>query len=89
MRLLKIDSSHPQVLFDLLKQMNIPEGTELQIEQEANGSIHLKPTNYLTFEEQKDRLMKLVNFEISVDDAIETIQNIQAARTVSESSSLD
>ena len=39
---LKVDSNHPQVLFDMLKQMNIEEGTEIEIEQVKDGVL-IKP----------------------------------------------
>lgn len=39
---LKVDSKHPQTFFDVLKQMNIKEGAEVEIEQVKEG-ILIKP----------------------------------------------
>lgn len=39
---LKVDFSHPETFFDVLKQMNIQEGSEIEIEQVRNG-ILIKP----------------------------------------------
>ena len=38
----KVDSSHPQTLFDVLKQMNIQEGAEVAIERVKDGVL-IKP----------------------------------------------
>lgn len=42
MPVVKIDSSHPETFFDVLKQMNIEEGTEIEVEKLESG-ILLKP----------------------------------------------
>lgn len=89
MPLLKVDSSQPQVLFNMLKEMNIAEGTEFQVEKEEDGTIHLKPTGYLSFEEQKRRLMQLANFEILEDDSEQLNKTIKEARTTSEMMPID
>lgn len=39
---LKVDSSHPQTLFDVLKQMNIAEGAEIEVERVKDGVL-IKP----------------------------------------------
>lgn len=89
MPLVKIDFSHPETFFDVLKQMNIPEGAEFELEKSNDGSLHLKPTGYHTFEEQKAHLMGMAKFEIEQDDSEEWIKAIKEARTSSESVSLD
>ena len=89
MPLVKIDSSHPQIFFNILKEMNIPEGAEFELEKSDDGCLHLKPTSYHTFEEQKVHLMGMANFEIPEDDSEEWIKAIKEARTSSESINLD
>src|SRR5437762_2989738 len=42
MPLIKIDSTHPEALLEVLKEMNFTEGTEIDIEQHEDG-ILLKP----------------------------------------------
>lgn len=42
MPVVKIDSTHPETFFDVLKQMNIPEGAEIEVEKVESG-ILLKP----------------------------------------------
>jgi hypothetical protein len=67
---LKIDSNHPETFFDALKQMNIPEGAEVEIEQVKNGVL-IKPVlsqeeslkaalihPFISAEEQKIRFAK-------------------------------
>jgi len=39
MPLVKIDSSHPEAFFNLLKQMSIPEGAELEVKQVKEGVL--------------------------------------------------
>lgn len=39
---LKVDSHHPQPFFDVLNQMNITEGTEIEVERIPEG-ILIKP----------------------------------------------
>ncbi len=46
MPLVKIDLSHPQTFFDVLKQMNIKEGTEIEIEEQKEG-VFLRRTNVI------------------------------------------
>jgi hypothetical protein len=71
MPLIKIDSTHPEAVFDALKQMNIPEGAEFEVEKVENG-ILLKPvtakpvgiksplaTPYIDLEDQARRFQTL------------------------------
>lgn len=39
---LKVDSSHPETFFDVLKQMNIAEGAEIEVKQVKDGVL-IKP----------------------------------------------
>ncbi|MBN8721306.1 MAG: AbrB/MazE/SpoVT family DNA-binding domain-containing protein [Acidobacteria bacterium] len=45
MSLLKLDSTHPETFFDVLKQMNILEGTEIEVKQVKEG-ILIRPVTY-------------------------------------------
>lgn len=39
---LKVDPSHPEIFFDMLKQMSIKEGAEIEMEKVKNGVL-IKP----------------------------------------------
>lgn len=67
---LKVDFSNPQTFFDVLKQLNIKEGTEIEIEKVKEG-ILIKPVlsqeevlkatlirPFISAEEQKVRFAK-------------------------------
>ncbi len=85
----RVDATKPDALYQALKEADVSEGTEFKVEKVSDGSIHLTPTGYLNFEEQKRRLLQLEDFEIPEDDSARWNTVIKAARTSSTATSID
>jgi antitoxin component of MazEF toxin-antitoxin module len=85
----RVDATKPDALYQALKEVDVSEGTEFEVEKVSDGSIHLTPTGYRHFEEQKRRLLQLANFEIPEDDSEQWNRAIKAARTTSTVTPID
>jgi hypothetical protein len=68
---LKVDPNHPEIFFDVLKQMNIHEGAELEVEKIENGVL------FKTITSEEERVKSaLLNAFISGQDQRKGIEQL-------------